>query len=358
MGDTERTEKADARRTQALAKVGITNRGVMLQAMDDLKAFAETAVNSGTAPKGMNVGQAMMAIQAGLERGLGPLGGLQSCVVINGQLSWRGWAAKALILQSGLVVPGTFRNYHEGTLDGPKADAVGYATAQRKGYDKPFVRTFSVADAKKAGLWNKGGPWQTRPGNMLEWRALGDLARFEFPEVLGGVPIADDVEGGYGAPAVTVESPNERAKRPAPKITDPLLAEVVEGDKTGIEAADTDEDRQKNLDDAAEEERREESNGDAEPGEGGGGGDAGEGGGAGPAEVSGEAREQPASDAGAGGEPAPSSDPGVRGGSQVGPKPGSAKDPCPRCGEEDTGFAMFGECGVCNYPNPEPGGEE
>jgi hypothetical protein len=327
---------AEKERITALAKVPMGARGVMLQGLNDLKEFAETAVKSGSAPKNMNTGQAMMAIQAGLERGLGPLGGLQACVVINGVLSWRGWAAKGLIQQSGLLVPGTLRTWHEGNLDGPKADAVGYASAQRKGYAKPFVRSFSVKDARKAGLWTKTGPWTTRPGNMLEWRAIGDMARFEFPEILGGIPIADEVEGGYGPPDVEIESPKERAHRPAPKLQDPLLGEIDEGDTTGVQAAETEEERQKALEKAAEEEREEEApdRPDSVPGPAG--------------DTSGQetADQTPA--------PAPEEKPTTV--VIEGTSGNVAKvDPCPRCGEADGGFAMFGECGVCRYPEPEPG---
>lgn len=335
--------EAERERTAALAKVPMGARGVMLQGLNDLKEFADTAVKSGSAPKGMNTGQAMMAIQAGLERGLGPLGGLQACVVINGQLSWRGWAAKALIQQSGLLVLGTFRTWHEGELEGREANAVGYASAKRKGYAEPFVRTFSVKDARKAGLWGKTGPWQTRPGNMLEWRAIGDLARFEFPEILGGIPIADEVEGGYGAPTVTVESPEERAHRPAPKVKDPFLAQIGAGDETGLQAGESDEERQTNLEKAAEEERRDEDPTEREPAD---------------AEPP-EEEAPPAAEAGpkekaaAKKKGAPEAPEAGQETQQVEPK--GRATACPRCGEEDSGYALLGECGVCNYPEPEPG---
>ncbi len=339
MEEKPRSE-AEKERTSALAKVPMGHKGVMIQAMDDLKEFAETAVKSGTAPKNMTVGQAMMAVQAGLERGLGPLGGLQACVVINGVLSWRGWAAKGFIQQSGMVVPGSFFSGCEGSVDGKDADAVGFATAKRKGYDAPFRREFSVADAKRQGLWNKSGPWQTAPTNMLEWRAIGALARFEFPEILGGIPIAEEVAGGYGPPEVTVEDPQERAHRPAPKVSDPLLGQIEGGDKTGIEepgkpeviegkvvkAGESKEDRQKALEEAAEAERREEAPAvappDSQPGS-----------------------EESGADTPKGPQPAPEDKPTTE----------KKTDPCPRCGEADGGFAMFGECGVCAYPGPEPG---
>jgi hypothetical protein len=207
----------------AAASVAVGRSGVMLSSLEELLRFAKMAVDGGCAPKGMNTpAQAALAIQAGMERGLGPLGGLQAAVVINGVLSWRGWAAVGFIQQSGVCVPGSFRSWVEGEGEA----AVGYCRAQRKGYDQPFVRAFSAADARKAGLWGKDGPWKTRPTNMLEWRAIGDMARFHFGDVLGGFPIAEDVEaGGIGEVRPVRETP---APQPAPPATvrDPILQQL------------------------------------------------------------------------------------------------------------------------------------
>jgi hypothetical protein len=205
----------------------MTKGGLILQSMDDLLRFAKMAVESNAAPKGMNIGMAAIAIQAGMERGLGVMGGLQAAVVINGVLSWRGWAAVALIQSSGLVVPGTFKSWVEGDPYDMKANARGIATALRKGYDQPFTRTFSLADAKAAGLLTKDGPWATRRGNMLEWRAIGDLGRFHFPEPLGGVPMADDVEAGGVGPLPALDGPAPRGLMAPPALPDPLLAELT-----------------------------------------------------------------------------------------------------------------------------------
>jgi hypothetical protein len=373
--DRPRTQ-GEIERTTALAKVEMGQRGVMISAMDSLKEFAETAVKAGVAPKGMGVGAAMMAIQAGLERGMAPLGGLQAAVVINGVLSWRGWAAMAMMRQSGLVVPGTLRTWVEGDLEGPKADAVGFASAQRIGYKEPFVRKFSVADARKAGLWNKSGPWQTRSGNMLEWRAAGDLVRFHFPEVMGGIPIAEDVEaGGVGNIEVTVEGPQERAKRPAPVVSDPLLSQLDgPGDQSGIIDGSVPEGREGpgvigppadsaggktalpkapypfpqpevhmegddrgwegGPGDLPPEERRAAERRSQEPPH---------------PNLAGAVIEKREADRRSDGLVS------VMNHSEEVEKMGKAT-PCPRCGEQDSGFALFGECGICNYPEAEPGG--
>jgi hypothetical protein len=210
-------------------RVAMTKGGVALQNLADLMAFAKMAVVNNAAPKGMNEGQAAIAIAVGLERGLGAMGGLQALVIINGVVSWRGHAALGMIQQSGLLIPGTLQSWTEGTIE--DGTAVGICRAHRIGYPQPFVRKFSLKDAKVAGLWGPGakdGPWKTRPTNMLEWRAVGDLARFHFSEALAGIPIAEDVEAGGIGPAVTVSGGEMPAEKPASSdppvvIHDPIL---------------------------------------------------------------------------------------------------------------------------------------
>lgn len=204
----------------AAALVAIGERGIMLRSLDDLLRFARMAVEGGAAPKGMSAGAAALAVQAGLERGLGPLGGLQNAVVINGVLSWRGQGAAALIQNSGVCRPGTLRFGSEGEGEQLK----GFATAHRSSYPQPDRREFSVKDARQAGLWGKDGPWKQYPGRMLAWRALGLLARDVFPDVLGGFPLAEEVED-FGAPA-PMAGRVERAALPAPASPDPLMASL------------------------------------------------------------------------------------------------------------------------------------
>jgi len=221
---TVQTEAPEPKRGAA-ALVAIGERGVMLRSLDDLLRFARMAVQGGAAPKGMTEGAAAVAIQAGLERGLGPLGGLQNVVVVNGVASWRGQGAFALIQNSGVCRQGTLRFGTEGEGD----LMVGWATAHRAGYAQPDRRTFTVKDARTARLWGKGGPWQEYPGRMLAWRALGLLARDVFPDVLGGFPLAEEAEDfGATAPALARV---ERGSLPAPSTPDPLLGAL------GIEAA-------------------------------------------------------------------------------------------------------------------------
>jgi len=70
--------------------------------------------------------------------------------------------------------------------------------------EQTVERTWTMADAQRAGLTGKG-PWKQYPGQMLQWRATADAARFAVPDMLSGVYIEDERDDltGQAAPAVT-----------------------------------------------------------------------------------------------------------------------------------------------------------
>ncbi len=205
----------------AAALVMMGERGLMLRSLDDLLRFARMAVEGGAAPRGMSAGAAAMAIQAGLERGLGVLGGLQQCVVINGVLSWRGQGAVALIQNSPACKPGSLRFWTEGEGEG----MTGVAVAWRTGYAQPERREFAVKDARLAGLWGKEGPWKQYPKRQLAWRAVGFLARDVFPDILGGFPLAEEVQD-FELVTPTAPGPGRVRELPPPTSPDPLFSSL------------------------------------------------------------------------------------------------------------------------------------
>ena len=144
---------------------------------------------------------ALIAIMLGAELGLSAINALQSIAVINGRPSIYGDGLLALIRQSPLctghdeyfTVDGVER------IDMITGDllALDSTTAvcvfHRRGDDLPIVRTFSIAQAKRAHLWNKAGPWQEYPDRMLRMRARTFAARDAFPDLLRGLSTAEEV---------------------------------------------------------------------------------------------------------------------------------------------------------------------
>jgi hypothetical protein len=167
----------------APVEIQLDAHGVQLRSFDEMARFCKAIVNSGLAPKGFNSPEAVMvAVQHGLELGLAPMQSLQSIAIINGRPCIYGDAALALCTA------------HPSFLDIEETTEGGTATCVVKRRDRSaVVRTFSEADAKKAGLWGKSGPWQQYPARMLQMRARSWALRDAFPDALRGLGIREEV---------------------------------------------------------------------------------------------------------------------------------------------------------------------
>ena len=110
----------------------------------------------------------MAAIMRGMEVGLAPMQALMHIAVINGRATIWGDAIPALLLRAGHFIDVEI----EGQGDALKATATLTRNDGRK-----VVRSFSMADAKKAGLAGKQGPWQQYPQRMCSMRARAWAAR-------------------------------------------------------------------------------------------------------------------------------------------------------------------------------------
>jgi hypothetical protein len=74
----------------------------------------------------------------------------------------------------------------------PPDDACACCMVRRKGRTSQVTR-FSVADAKRAKLWGKAGPWTEYPQRMLRFRALGFRLNDTFPDVLKGLKTVEEL---------------------------------------------------------------------------------------------------------------------------------------------------------------------
>ena len=183
--------------------------GLALATFDDAFRFAKMVAASDFAPKDFRgkPESCLLAIQHGSEVGLSPMQSLQSIACINGRPSVWGDAALALVMGSPVC------EYVRETVDGDGDSMVATCEAKRRGYDKPTVVRFSVADAKKAGLWGKQGPWVQYSRRMMQMRARGFALRDTFPDILRGLVTAEEAQDYPETPAAV-----DRAHGPA-KVT-------------------------------------------------------------------------------------------------------------------------------------------
>lgn len=169
-----------------------TNRagGLALQTMGEAMQFAQMVAKSDFAPKDFKgkPESCLLAIQHGSEVGLSPMQSLQSIACINGRPSVWGDAALALVMGS------TVCEYVRERVEGDGDSMVAICEAKRRGYPDANITKFSVADAKKAALWGKSGPWTQYPKRMLQLRARGFALRDAFPDVLKGLITAEEAQ--------------------------------------------------------------------------------------------------------------------------------------------------------------------
>jgi hypothetical protein len=128
----------------------------------------------------------LLAIQHGAELGLSPMQSLQSIAVVNGRPSVYGDTALAVCKGSPVC------EWVRETIEGEGEHMVAVCQAKRRGDAQPVESRFGVAEAKKAGLWGKQGPWTQYPRRMLQMRARGFALRDAFPDVLRGLVTAEE----------------------------------------------------------------------------------------------------------------------------------------------------------------------
>ena len=193
-----RTALADSspppRPNNMLAAITPNNIGELIQ-------LATIYYDAGICPKNCNKPAAVAAvIAAGMEAGLRPGQALSSMYLVNGRAVMFGDAPLALVRASGLLAD--IKESESGTGDAKSATC----TLTRKnpnGSTDSVTRTFSCAEARRAGLFMKNGkpgPWDTYPDRMLQLRPRGWCVRDLFGDVLMGLGIAEEVED-YGAAA-------------------------------------------------------------------------------------------------------------------------------------------------------------
>jgi hypothetical protein len=144
-------------------------RGLALDTFEDAFRFSKLVATSDFAPKDFRgkPESCLLAIQHGAELGLSPMQSLQSIAVVNGRPSVYGDTALAVCKGSPVC------EWVRETIEGEGEHMVAVCQAKRRGDAQPVESRFGVAEAKKAGLWGKGGPWTQYPRRMLQMRARG-----------------------------------------------------------------------------------------------------------------------------------------------------------------------------------------
>jgi hypothetical protein len=214
-----------------------TNRGFAPATLTEAIAFSDMLASSSMVPKAYQgkPQDILVCVQWGYEMGLAPMQALQNIAVINGKPSVYGDAAMALVQASSVCED--VEEYFEGE---GTTNPVAVCVAKRKGR-KPVTAKFSVEDAKRAGLWGKGGPWSAYPKRMMQMRARGFALRDAFPDVLKGLITAEEAQDfpveAMPVPVAKPANPLDMVARSpvepvvvVQQVSDPMLIEQAMAD--------------------------------------------------------------------------------------------------------------------------------
>lgn len=160
------------------------------QNIEELWRLAGIFQRSEMVPKAFNSQEkVMVCLMHGQEVGLSHMAALQSIAVINGRPTIWGDGALGLVQGSGKLE--WIKEWYEGD---PATDShTAHCHAKRKGSVEVVKNSFSVAEAKKAKLWTKQGPWSDYPFRMLKMRARSWTLRDGFSDTLKGFGITEEV---------------------------------------------------------------------------------------------------------------------------------------------------------------------
>jgi hypothetical protein len=178
--------------------------GLAIRSIDDVERIATIAVASNyTACR--KVEEAAMLIMTGQELGLSPMQSLRGIYVVKGKPVLAADTMIAVVRRSGLceswrIVEST-----------PDRCTI---TTRRKGETHDAERTWTIADAKRAGLLTNG-TWSAYPAAMLRHRCAADLARQEYPDVILGMYDPEEMESVAAPQAIpTLASIGIEVQRP------------------------------------------------------------------------------------------------------------------------------------------------
>lgn len=185
------------------------------QAWNALLSQCQVLVKSGFLPNAIKTPEQAVAIALkGHEMGLPLMASFAGISIINGKPTIEG---QLMLAQIYRLVPGAKVEFLARSVQHCQLRAM-----RPGGEWQEFEWT--MEHAKQAELLNKDS-WKKYPRNMLQWRAVADMARAMFPDAIMGCYLADEVEGGE--PIVVDKPQNQKTKA----IQEALETHIVESTK-------------------------------------------------------------------------------------------------------------------------------
>ena len=196
---------------------GLEIMGTKIQTFQEAVSIAEYFASTDLVPKDYRGkgGNIMVAWQKGIELGLKPLQALATIAVVNGRATIWGDGLIALVKNSSK------EEWTNETIAGQGDTMTATCETKRLNQEQTVIQSFSVADAKQAGLWGNN-TWAKYPKRMLQMRARGLCLRDAYPDVLNGLEIAEEI--------VDLQYTQKQEAKTAPKTLEQLGLSAIEKD--------------------------------------------------------------------------------------------------------------------------------
>jgi hypothetical protein len=166
--------------------------------LEECFRYAQLVVNAGLCPNSYETNgrpdpqKIAIGILSGSEIGVPPMQALKGIAIINNRPSVWGDLAVALVQAKNVLAKMETIWLGDMTDETRKCRVLIW----RKGQEHPYEGEFSIADAKRAGLWNnhRKRPWIEYPERMLFNRARAFALRDGFADCLSGLAIAEEAQ--------------------------------------------------------------------------------------------------------------------------------------------------------------------
>jgi hypothetical protein len=198
----------------ALAAVADSQpRGITPRSVQEAEQLATTLSKSALIPADLRgkPGDVLLILLTGAELGMGPTAALRGVYVVKGR------PCISAQMMVGLCQNSPACEYF--TLVESTATSATYET-KRKGAPKPTTLTWTLEQAKAAGLLSNG-TWKAYPAEMLRARCASALARAVYPGEILGLYSKEEIED---IPAEPKSAKAERVRAPeveAPRVVTP-----------------------------------------------------------------------------------------------------------------------------------------
>ena len=205
-------------------------------AFEHAQRVAKVFASSNMIPQHLrgNFSDCLIAYQIARRLGEEPLTVFQNIYVVGGRPGWR---TEYIIARANRL--GVFKKRITWKASGSGDSLVVTATATLA--DGNVVEIACDMQMAKAEGWTKNPKYQSMPEHMLRWRSAAMLIRLHVPEVMGGMPISDEIEHpiknvtpANDALEQFAQPAREAAERRQAMAADPEAGTTIDHDEDGV----------------------------------------------------------------------------------------------------------------------------